>query len=421
MSRIAIISEHASPIAKPGGVDSGGQNVYVAQIAKHLTLAGNHVDVFCRRESADAPAFVQKDGYRVHHVPAGPALFVPKEDLLPYMDVFAWWMIRHFRDYGSYDIVHANFFMSGLVGCEIKDALGVPLVTTFHALGRVRLRHQGGMDKFPRQRITIEDRIVRESDLLVAECPQDREDLQTLYRANKSKIRVIGCGFDPGEFAPMAKTDARRRTKLPQDLPLIMQIGRIVPRKGLDNVISGLAELVRRYRLPARLVIVGGESDEPDPGKTPELGRLMDLAREVGVADRVLFVGRRGRDVLRHYYSAADVFVTTPWYEPFGITPLEAMACGTPVVGSNVGGIKHTVVDGETGFLVPPNEPALLADRLAMLLKDSNLRDRLSRNAVDRVNRVFTWKRIAGELGQIYRGLVPNRVSFATASAGVPL
>src|SRR5262249_43770044 len=149
------------------------------------------------------------------------------------------------------------------------------------------------------------------------------------------------------------------------DEPLILQLGRMVRRKGVENVIRGFACLLRRHGISARLLIVGGETSEPDPAATPEIGRLMSVAREEGVEGLVLFVGRRDREMLKYYYSAADVFVTTPWYEPFGITPVEAMACGTPVVGANVGGIKFTVRDGEAGYLVPPEDPEALAERLA--------------------------------------------------------
>src|SRR5205814_8009319 len=144
--------------------------------------------------------------------------------------------------------------------------------------------------------------------------------------------------------------------------PLVLHVGRIVPRKGIDTVVAGFARLVHEHGIRARLVIVGGETADADPSATPEIGRLQEIARAEGVGDRILFAGRQSRDRLKLYYSAADVFVTTPWYEPFGITPLEAMACATPVVGSNVGGIKFTVRDGETGYLVPPGNPEALAE-----------------------------------------------------------
>lgn len=403
MSRkIAFISEHASPLAMLGGVDSGGQNVYVGQLAKHLGASGYQVDIFTRRDSEQLPEVVDwAPNVRVIHVPAGPPRFVPKEALLRYMPDFSDYMIRCCRHY-RYDLLHANFWMSGLVAAEVKRALKVPFVITFHALGRVRRRHQGEADKFPDDRFAVEDRIVAEADQIIAECPQDEADLIELYHADPAKISIVPCGFDPAEFEPINKTMARLVLGLPADERIILQLGRMVPRKGVDNVIRGFAQLQQNYALPARLLVVGGESEEPDPHLTPEIGRLQAIAAEEGVAERVTFVGRRSRDILNYYYSAADVFVSTPWYEPFGITPVEAMACGTPVIGANVGGIKYSVSDGETGYLIPPNDPAALAERLAQLYQQPELLDRLGQLAIERANEFFTWQKVAESMAALY-------------------
>lgn len=406
--RIAIISEHASPLARPGSIDCGGQNVYVAQLARHLDLLGFSVDVFTRRESADEPAFRPGPGrVRVWSVDAGPPRPVPKEELLPFMDEFTWRLLRHCRRFGGYDLVHANFWMSGLVGCRLKTILGTPLVTTFHALGRVRLAHQGASDRFPRERLEIEQQVMTASDRIIAECPQDQQDQIGLYGADPEKIRVIGCGFDPSELWPVERTRARSVVGLPDGEKIVLQVGRMVPRKGVDDVIRGFARLPASHRRTSRLVIVGGESDLPDPQITPEIGRLSALVEQLGATDRVTFTGRRARNLLRYYYSAADVFVTTPWYEPFGITPLESMACGTPVIGSAVGGIKYTVTDGETGFLVPPRDPQALSARLLELLGDDRLRKGLAARAIERVNRSFTWKQVVGQIARVYAELLP--------------
>jgi glycosyltransferase involved in cell wall biosynthesis len=195
----------------------------------------------------------------------------------------------------------------------------------------------------------------------------------------------------------------------------------MVPRKGVDNVIRGLARLRASRGIAARLLVVGGESRDPDPARTPEIGRLMGVARAEGVADAVTFVGSRGRQELRDYYNAADVFVSTPWYEPFGITPLEAMACGTPVVGSAVGGIKSTVLDGETGFLVPPNDPDALASRLADVLGDPARGRLLGLRAVRRVNARYTWRSVAQAMSDLYEDVLGARRSArAGAGAGRP-
>ena len=406
--RIALISEHASPLGILGGVDSGGQNVYVGQVARHLAATGYEVDVFTRRDSDLLPEIAEwVNGVRIIHVPAGPASYVRKEDLLPYMEEFADYVLRFCkRQRRAHDLIHANFWMSGLVAAEVKRALGTPFVITFHALGRVRRLHQGEADEFPDERFAIEDRIVAEADHIIAECPQDEEDLLRLYNADPARITIIPCGFDPVEFFPISKALARVALGFAPEERVILQLGRMVPRKGVDNVIRGFARLLRDHRIAARLAIVGGDSEEPDPRITPEIGRLRAIAAEEGVAELVTFAGRRGREALKYYYSAADVFVTTPWYEPFGITPVEAMACGTPVVGANVGGIKFTVRDGETGYLVPPNDADALAERIAHLYRNHKLISVLRRQAIQRVNDLFTWEKVAGAVAALYEDVL---------------
>ncbi|EYB69154.1 hypothetical protein DEIPH_ctg011orf0139 [Deinococcus phoenicis] len=402
--RIALISEHASPLAALGGTDAGGQNVYVAQVARHLAALGYVVDVFTRRDDPGLPEVLAwVPGVRVIHVPAGPAAALPKEDLLPLMADFTRFMAGFMAREGSYDLLHANFWMSGLVAADLARMLGLPFVITFHALGKVRRLHQGEADGFPEARLAIEERLVREAHRIIAECPQDEADLRELYAADPARIVTVPCGFDPAEFMPQDRREARQRLGLDPDEALVLQLGRMVPRKGVDDAIRGFARALRGRDLSARLLVVGGNSPDPDPALTPELGRLQAIARAEGVADRVTFTGSRERAALRDYYSAADVFVSTPWYEPFGITPLEAMACGTPVLGARVGGIQFTVVDGETGSLVPPRDPAALGQRLGDLLTDAPLRERMGQAALQRVRTHFTWEGVARQLAQVYR------------------
>lgn len=408
--RIAMISEHASPLADPGSVDSGGQNVYVAQVARHLARMGHKVDVFTRRDSQDLPDIVLwEDGVRVVHVPAGPPSFVPKEEFMPYMQAFTDFMVQFALRRGRpYDLVHAHFFMSALVASELKRILGLPYVVTYHALGKVRRIYQGENDAFPDTRFQIEARTMAEADRVIAECPQDETDMCQLYDADPQKLALIPCGFDPHQFWPIERSEARRQVGLPQDDFTILQLGRMVPRKGVENVVRGLARLVHDHGLPARLVIVGGGSHDPDPEITPEIGRLQQIAEEERVSDHVTFVGRRGRQALKYYYSAADVFVSTPWYEPFGITPVEAMACGTPVIGSEVGGIQYTVADEETGYLVPSKDPDALAERLAYLHQDRQTLERLGEQALQRANSLFTWERVSHAIANLYDEILAN-------------
>ncbi|MBD1874331.1 glycosyltransferase [Nodosilinea sp. FACHB-131] len=408
--RIAIISEHASPLGSFGGTDSGGQNVYVGQTAKQLAALGYQVDVFTRRDAKALPELMLwHNGIRIVHVPAGPPEPVPKEDLLPHMGSFTRYVLafarRQQRQNEGYHLIHANFWMSALVASQVKQHLGIPFVVTFHALGKVRRQHQGQADRFPDERFAVEDQVVETADGIIAECPQDRDDLIQLYGAKADKIHIVPCGVDLREFWPIPKAQARATLGLPMQERVVLQLGRMVPRKGVDTVIRAIAMLAQQD-LPTRLVVVGGESPLPDPEKTPEIGRLQALTAKLGLQDRVTFVGQREREVLKYFYSAADLFVTTPWYEPFGITPLEAMACGTPVIGSNVGGIKFTVRDGETGYLVSPKAAGELCDRMAFLYRHPDILNLFGRQALRHVTRQFTWPKVASALASIYESVL---------------
>src|SRR5581483_1169907 len=404
MKRVAMISEHASPLALLGGVDAGGQNVYVAELAQGLAARGATVDIFTRREDPRTPTIVDwSAGVRVIDVEAGPPTVVPKEELLPYMPAFAQWMHDFMQRNGRrYDVLHAHFWTSAVAASLLRIPIQIPLVITFHALGRVRLLHQKDADRFPPTRGCIEERLIAGADAVIAECPQDATDLIALYHARPNRLRVVPCGVDCQRFRPLDREAARMAIGYDSADPLLLQLGRMVPRKGVDDVVRALARLRNEHGIPVRLMIVGGESDEPDEVATPYLRQLRTVAAAAGVGEAITLVGRRGGDRLREYYSAADAFVTTPWYEPFGITPLEAMACGTPVIGSAVGGIKYTVIDGETGFLVPPRDPQAIAERAKALLCCPDMRAWMSHHAVQRVRRSFQWCHVAAAVDRLY-------------------
>jgi glycosyltransferase involved in cell wall biosynthesis len=417
--RIALISDHASPLAVLGSVDSGGQNVYVAQVAKKLAARGHTVDIFTRRYGVALPRVVEWcPNVRVIHVPAGPPQDVRKEELLPYMNDFARWMIGFCRMHGGYDLLHANFFMSGHVALQVREALGTPLVITFHALGHVRRTHQGSADEFPDERIRIEERLVADADAIIAECPQDKLDLETLYGAAPDKLHVVPCGVDRDEFWPLSRRFARQALGFAPDARLLVNVGRLVPRKGIDNAIRGLGFLKRVHGLDATLLVVGGNSDVPDPHATPEIARLSQVSARHGEGQRVVFTGRRTRELLKLYYAAADALVTTPWYEPFGLTSLEAMACATPVIGSAVGGLTYSISDGESGLLVPPNDPRALGATLARFYANPRLMKRMRRVALHRAHALLSWDRVAGELEAVYRKVAGTQSAAAETWLG---
>jgi glycosyltransferase involved in cell wall biosynthesis len=407
LRRIALISDHASPLAAPGSIDCGGQNVYVAHLARELALAGYLVDVFTRRDAIGQKQLVRWcENLRVVNVPAGPAHHVPKEQMLPYVEAFARFTTRFARHQSApYDIVHANFFMSGMIAQHLKQALGIPFVITFHALGRVRRLAQGAADAFPPARARIETLLMEQADRIIAECVQDRQDMEQLYGASPSRIVVAPCGFDPGELWPMPQEEARALLGLAPGRFTVLQLGRIVPRKGVDTVIQATALLRSRHGIDAHLLVVGGDM-QPGGRDGPEMARLRALAHKLGIAGQVQFTGQQPRAQLRHYYGAADVFVTTPWYEPFGITPVEAMACARPVIGSEVGGIKSTVVDGSTGFLVPSRDPQATADRLATLHRDPALARSMGEAGLRRAYRHYTWRTVAQQVAAVYSAVL---------------
>ena len=408
-----MISEHASPLAALGGEDSGGQNVYVAEMAAHLGAMGHQVDVFTRRESALLPTVVPLgEGVRIVNLPAGPARKVPKDDLFPLMPEFRDALYRFARSSAAYDLVHANFWMSGWVACEAKRDLGLPFAQTFHALGEIKRREQGAADTSPPERKATELRIVNEVDCILATCPAEVEELTELYGANSAKLSIVPCGVDIRAFQPVERREARAELRL-LNKPTLVYVGRLVPRKGVDTLVEAFALLP--VHLETQLVIVGGEPGV-EPGGSSEATRLGALADALGVAERVAFAGSRPQRELHRYYSSADVAVSVPHYEPFGMTPLEAMACATPVVGSEVGGIKTSVADDETGYLVPPKDPEALANRLLLLLSNAEVREHMGRAARRRIEEHYTWQRVAALAAEAFEKVAaPSRGVSKTA------
>lgn len=413
-ARIAFLSEHASPLALLGGVDAGGQNVYVDEVSRHLAAQHFQVDVFTRRNSTDLPEIVPlAAGMRIIHLDAGPPRFVRKDDLWPHMPAFRDALLRFAaRHETHYALLHGNFWMSGWVATSLGARLRIPVVQIFHAMGKTKRREQGSADTSPSCRISVEREVIQRADRLIAQCPSERDELVNDYHADARKIALIPSAVDVETFRPVPRDEARRRIGLAGSGLVIAYVGRMLPRKDVRNIIRALAVLRETATdeddpgWRARLLIVGGETSEPDPQATPEIGVLRHLAAELGVSDHVIFVGKRQPKELRNYYSASDVVVTTPWYEPFGLTPLEAMACGRPVIGSHVGGIAFTVVDGETGYLVPPRNPAALAARLRDLLSHPAVGERMGKAARNRVEREFTWPQVAERTAALYRTLL---------------
>lgn len=418
--RIALLSEHASPLSLLGGVDAGGQNVYVDEVSRNLAALGHRVDVFTRRDDSDAPEVVAwAPGVRVVHLPAGPARFLLKDDIWPYIPRFRDALLAFAaRDGVQYDVLHGNFWMSGCAAVEAGRRLGVPVAQIFHAMGKTKQRYQGAADTSPSDRIAVELEVTRRADRLIAQCPAERDELVNDYGADPAKVAVVPSAVNTHLYRPVPRNEARRRIGLAGDGPVVVYVGRMLHRKDVRNVVRAVALLARREDADGvaianrvRLLLVGGETEQPDPTTTPEIGELQRLAAELGITGRVIFAGKRQPETLKDYYCAGDVAVTTPWYEPFGLTPLEAQACGRPIIGSAVGGITFTIMDGETGYLVPPREPEALAARLADLLARPEVRERMGRAARARVERRFTWRHVAVHTAALYEAMLAARES----------
>jgi D-inositol-3-phosphate glycosyltransferase len=416
-THIALISEHANPTATLGGADAGGQNVYVDELSRNLARRGHAVDVFTRRTSAEDPEVIDwAPGVRVINLQAGPLRPRPKDELWPYMPEFRDSFLRFMElEETQYNLIHGNFWMSGWVATELRRRLGIPVVQIFHATGKTKRRYQKRVDTSPGDRIGVEMQVIRDVDRLIAQCPCERDELIKDYKADPEKVVIIPSAVNTKVFRPVEREEARQHIGLDTIGKVIVYVGRILPRKDVRNVVRALAILLWQYEgmkdaPPITLLVVGGETEDADPLATPEIGELQKLAQQMGVADHVRFMGKRPASELRYYYGASDVFVTTPWYEPFGLTPLEAMACGRPVIGSSVGGITFTVKEGETGFLVPPRDPDALAAQLNALFADPEAAPRMERAARKRVEREFTWSIVAMRTAALYDSIFAEQM-----------
>jgi D-inositol-3-phosphate glycosyltransferase len=405
--RIAMISEHASPLAALGGVDAGGQNLHVAELAAALGERGHQVRVYTRKDSRQLAELVDcGGGVEVVHVPAGPPRSLPKDELLPYMGAFGRWLARAWRTgerTGDWrpDVVHAHFWMSGLAALTARSQYPAPVVQTFHALGSVKRRHQGDRDTSPAQRIGYERVLGRLVDQVIAQCSDEIAELIALG-IPRASIRLVSSGVDTRRF----------RSGGPVALPpypggRILSAGRLVERKGYADLIEAMPLVP-----DAELVIIGGPP-QAKLAADPLVRKLRELADRCGVADRVQFVGAVPADQMPAWYRSADLLACPAWYEPFGLTPLESMACGVPVVAYAVGGFTDTVVDHVTGELVRPRDVRALGGSLRGLLADPLRRLEYAAAAVDRARERYSWERAVEQMLAVYARLVGAPVSPA--------
>jgi D-inositol-3-phosphate glycosyltransferase len=413
---IALISEHGDPAAEIGKDAAGGQNVYVRQVGEALAKLGWQVDMFTRKSSPYDATIVQHAPHcRTIRLTAGPEAYIPRDELFQYMPAFVDALQKFQQKEGTnYPLAHTNYWMSGWVGMELQRRQNIQLIHTYHSLGAVKYLSVSDIPAIAQTRLAVEKQILEQAHCVVATSPQELDDLETLV-SRIGKIDVIPCGTDVSTFRPISKADARKQLGIGTKEKVVLYVGRFDKRKGIETLVRATGEL--RTQLTQgeeinpqnlKLLIVGGS--DPQEADGAERRRIEEIVSELDLAANTDFVGMVGHDRLALYYTAADVCVIPSHYEPFGLVAIEAMACGTPVVASNVGGLKFTVISEETGLLVPPQDVSEFARAISRILTDEVWARKIRRQASTRVQENFSWTGVAIQLSDLYRQLLAQSI-----------
>lgn len=410
-----MLSYHTCPLATLGGKDTGGMNVYVRDLTRHLGARGVHVDVFTRSQDEHVPHVLHDLGYgnRVVHVPSGPEYPIPKPELVKYIPNF----VEGVRNFAAekdlhYDLIHSHYWTSGIAAMSLKSIWNLSFIQMFHTLGQMKNRVARSPAEIEGEdRIQGEELVIREADRIVAATLAEESQLEFLYHADTRKIAVIPPGVDVTRFYPIPSDEARAVVGVPPGGRMILYVGRIEPLKGVDTLIQAISRMRQQgvlQRYPHYLTIIGGDPDVSSEEMSVEMARLQRLCLTLGLEDVVIFLGKRAQDTLPYYYSAADMVVMPSHYESFGMVALEAMACGTPVVASQVGGLAFLVQDGITGFQVPDGDPEALCARLSQLVQSPELRQRMGESAAVYA-RDYSWEQIAPRIVDLYQDVLWER------------
>ncbi len=411
---IAIISDHADPAAEIGREEAGGQNVYVRHVGETLAALGWHVDMFTRKVHADDPAIVQHSPHcRTIRLKAGAETYIPRDRLFEHMPEFVRSFQTFQRTHGlNYPLIHTNYWLSAWAGLELQKTSAIQLVHTYHSLGAVKYQSLVEIPQVANTRLRIEREILERANCVVATSPQEQETLRSLV-STRGQIEVIPCGTDTNNFRLTSKTHARTKLKLGSHEKVILYVGRFDERKGIETLVRAFSllkekELKEKDIQNLKLVIVGGSSaDMPDGDERKRIENLVD---QLGLKESTIFAGRIGHDVLPLYYTAADVCVIPSHYEPFGLVAIEAMACGVPVVASNVGGLKFTIIPEETGLLVEPKNIEAFANGIHRILCDELWIRKMRRQASANVNQRFSWAGVTIQLSELYRHVLAQSI-----------
>ncbi len=410
--KIAMLSYHTCPLATLGGKHTGGMNVYVRELTHHLGELGVHVDVFTRSQDEHVPHVLHDlgCGNRVVHIPAGPESPTAKNDLPRYLPEFTEGILKFAENKDiRYDLIHSHYWMSGVAAGSLRSAWNIPVVQMYHTLGLMKnsiARNETEME-IP-LRIDSEKQIAALAEKIVIATPAEKEQLISLYGADEHKLSVIPPGVDTSRFYPIPEDEARSVIGVPSGNCMILFVGRIEPLKGIETLLRAIALLLQTEELTEcnyYLAIIGGEPDGNGEEADSEMARLQNLSRELGIHDVVIFLGKRSQDTLPYYYSAAQVVVVPSHYESFGMVALEAMACGIPVIASQVGGLAHLVRDGKTGYVIPDGNPEALKQALQKLIENPALRIEMCSQAVEYA-RSYDWSVISRKVSKLYESVL---------------
>jgi D-inositol-3-phosphate glycosyltransferase len=411
---IAIISYHTCPLATLGGKDTGGMNVYVRDLTRYLGQFGIHADVFTRSQDEHVPHVLHDlgCGNRVVHIPAGPEIPQPKNKLEEYIDLF----VDNILDFTEkkhihYDLIFSHYWLSGLAALKLKKAWNIPVIHMFHTLALLKNKiARSERDMEGEFRINGEKKVLFKIDRLIVATIDEKKNLQTLYFASPDIIEIIPPGVDTNHFYPIPVDEAKEFIGIPENEKMILFVGRIERLKGVDTLIKAISQLKQGdilQKCPHYLYIIGGDPNSDRVEMNKEMQRLQDLCSELGLDDLVLFLGKRDQDSLQYYYSAAEMLVMPSHYESFGMVALEAMACGTPVIATQVGGLQYLVQDQETGFIIPNDNPDALEEKITVLICKPELREKMSQNSIS-YTQSFSWNIIIKTLIETFEKTIKD-------------
>ncbi|MCP2732035.1 glycosyltransferase family 4 protein [Limnofasciculus baicalensis] len=405
---IALISVHGDPAIEIGKEEAGGQNVYVRNVGEALARIGWHVDMFTRKASPDDPTIVEhQPRCRTIRLKAGPEEFVPRDRIFGYTGEFLDNLIKFQETEGiRYSLVHTNYWISSWVGMEWKKRTSIPQLHTYHSLGAIKYKSVEAIPMIANTRLDIEKTVLETAERIIATSPQEKEHLRSLV-STKGNIDIIPCGTDIHRFGSMNRCKARELLGLKPEDKIVFYIGRFDKRKGIETIVRGVARSVLRGNPHLKLIIGGGS--RPGQSDGIERERIEGIVAELGMTDFTTFPGRISDELLPAYYTAADVCVVPSHYEPFGLVAIEAMACGTPVVASDVGGLQFTVVSEETGLLTPPKDEVAFGQAIDRILTNPEWRNKLGEAGRRIVESKFSWDGVAYQLSDLYTALIPKR------------